>query len=202
MGKCKIPLGGGTMGKYVWICKNIIPAGTVTNPSFTGIEYSGSTSSMFIANETFDLSRVDDFKEFFVGFKAQETNAYGREFVRATNGQLQLVVESIRRNVTGLDTRYKALSFQDSNYLFEEVRFTYVFDGQKTLAPAIGDIKGYVTSNNPNAYPNGDVKGGYYYELLGSVAQATSYGITGALTTSIKDDAITEVQEEIINGNV
>ena len=76
---------------------------------------------------------------------------------------------------------------------------TDTYSGNKTVNYTYYDLKDYVTANKPNAFPDNGVKGGYYYELLGAAPTATAYGITMALMEDIKDDAITEVQQEVLN---
>lgn len=171
------------------------PAEKIVNPSFTGTEPAmyQETGRVNISNETFDLSRIENFKTFFDGFISSD----GKRKFEYLSSNDTLMYGSLQ--VKSLAVASKAIILSVTRTSAQDWVYDFSYEGKKELMPVIGSLKDYVVSNNPNAYPDKGVKGDYYYELLGSVPTATVYGITSELTNSIKDNAIAEVQEVITN---
>lgn len=174
----------GVSGKNVWAKYECTPEVIVTNPSLT-MKFSTSTTDVKISNENFDLTRVSDWKNFFIGFKANGNAIYK---------------DSLYPNLY-IDWSYSGQTFKLNSFNPSEKKFTvastpninvtatFVYSGEKTFPLIKGDVIKYVVNDDVSAYPNGAVHtDGYYYELLGQV--------TSANVMSLSDDALAAVQSD------
>ena len=180
---------------------------TYVNPT---CQYSINTNqhdSINIIKTSFDLPGdiAETFVDIFDGFVHDVYNSSGV----ASKGGLRRVGNDLYYYYTAY-SRFRITEFittgNTSGRMMLENEFwgttfnrTDTYSGNKTVNYTYYDLKDYVTANKPNAFPDNGVKGGYYYELLGAAPTATAYGITMALMEDIKDDAITEVQQEVLN---
>lgn len=200
------------MGRYVYGRYDIIhPREIVSNPAiYCDMITSGTTIP--ILDASFSVLDVQDYVTFFEGFKANSSTGSqswsGYHFRRSGN-QLGIAMNSVPQwfcIITGLTKNPdwpKTGTFNSrDNVMGVRSQMGFNFTGDKILHDWELSLKDFVVSNNPNTYPADGVKGDYYYKLIGSVPQTTSYGITEALAASIKNDAVIEIQEEIKNGNV
>lgn len=175
---------GKSEGLNVWAKYECIPSVTVTNPSLT-MKFSKSTTDVQISNENFDLTRVSDWKNFFIGFKA-----YGSAIYK----------DSVSPNLY-IDWEYQYQIFKLNSFNPSEKKFTvastpninvtatFVYSGEKTFPLIKGDVIKYVVNDDSSVYPNGAVHtDGYYYELLGQV--------TSVNVMSLSDNAIATVQSD------
>lgn len=178
---------GKSEGLYVWKRHYYTPEETITNPTFVGVEpkLAEAYAQIVIEDESFDITRISDFKTFFDGFSS--TSGGRRLYIK--NDLLWWYVPNVDRTIKRFYASIKKLVTEATSSSFQEERYTYVFSGTKTLKPVVGSIKDYVVDDDPNAYPNGAVHtDGYYYELLASIPS------TNAM--SLSDNALAAVQQD------
>ena len=175
-------------GLYVWTRHYYTPEETITNPTFVGVEpiLNSAYDRIKIEDESFDITRISDFKTFFNGFNSTD----GR-MLYIENDVLKWYKPRAAQTISTFNTSSKLLLTKTTTTTLKEERYTYVFSGTKTLKPVIGNIKDYVIDDDPSAYPNGGTKDGYYYELLASAPS------TNAM--SLSDNALAVVQQDYRN---
>lgn len=173
----------------MWTRHYYTPEETITNPTFVGVEpiLDEAYAQMVIEDESFDITRISDFKTFFDGFSS--TSEGRRLYLK--NDLLRWYVPNFEYIIKQFNISKKKLITETTSSSYKEKRCTYVFSGTKTLKPVIGNIKDYVVDNDPTAYPNGGTKDGYYYELLASAPS------TNAM--SLSDNALAVVQQDYRN---
>lgn len=179
---------GKSEGLYVWTRHYYTPEETITNPTFVGVEpiLNSAYDHIKIEDESFDITRISDFKTFFNGFNSTD----GR-MLYIENDVLKWYKPRVAQTISTFNTSLKLLLTKTTTTTLKEERYTYVFSGTKTLKPVIGNIKDYVIDDDPSAYPNGGTKDGYYYELLAS-DQSTN-------AMSLSDNALAVVQQDYRN---
>ncbi len=179
---------GKAEGLYVWTRHYYTPEETITNPTFVGVEpiLNSAYDRIKIEDESFDITRISDFKTFFNGFNSTD----GR-MLYIENDVLKWYKPRVAQTISTFNTSLKLLLTKTTTTTLKEERYTYVFSGTKTLKPVIGNIKDYVIDDDPSAYPNGGTKDGYYYELLASAPS------TNAM--SLSDNALAVVQQDYRN---
>lgn len=179
---------GKAEGLYVWARHYYTPEETITNPTFVGVEpiLNSAYDRIKIEDESFDITRISDFKTFFNGFNSTD----GR-MLYIENDVLKWYKPRVAQIISTFNTSLKLLLTKTTTTTLKEERYTYVFSGTKTLKPVIGNIKDYVIDDDPSAYPNGGTKDGYYYELLASAPS------TNAM--SLSDNALAVVQQDYRN---
>ncbi len=175
-------------GLYVWTRHYYTPEETITNPTFVGVEpiLNSAYDRIKIEDESFDITRISDFKTFFNGFNSTD----GR-MLYIENDVLKWYKPRAAQTISTFNTSLKLLLTKTTTTTLKEERYIYVFSGTKTLKPVIGNIKDYVIDDDPSAYPNGGTKDGYYYELLASAPS------TNAM--SLSDNALAVVQQDYRN---
>ena len=187
--------GGKSEGLNVWKRQYYTPEETITNPTFVGVEpkLAEAYAQIAIEDESFDITRISDFKTFFDGFSS--TSGGRRLYIK--NDLLWWYVPNVDRTIKRFYASGKKLVTESTSSSFKEERYTYVFSGTKTLKPVIGSIKDYVVDNDPSAYPNGGAKDGYYYELLGSVSSANVASLSDNILLAVQADYRNQIVSEV-----
>ena len=149
-------------GQYVWKVYVWEEEITVENPSFTGDVNNPSTNYIKITQSSFDKSLINDIN-FFAGFDAGNgTNKfdYDEGVVKYFWG-------------TGSTQKWQVISYDPEageiltgNAPYDGT-FTFSYTGEKVLRAAQrGAFVNYIVADAEDAYPNGGVKDGYYYEKV------------------------------------
>ena len=199
MGLCKL-LGGGTaIGKFVWRKSLVLPEVILSNPSFTGTTDYNRT--LTISNESFDLSRVDNYVTFFEGFKFTKNYYFGH--YGSNTSVLSLFctkgVVSDYYNIVAFDSTAKTFTLNSGlNYTFQNLTFTFSFNGTKTISAQPGTPLGFVISNNADQYPSGGEKGGYWYQLIGQITSTNALSLSDSAYDLTRDIAVEEIRNEVI----
>lgn len=144
-------------GQYVWkkYTNEVINKGTVTNPKlrFTA---NGNDLVVTIESGNFDLSDVDD--KFFDGFVLDVSTAY---YFVYRNGAINYW-DASKDNPLSYDSDTHTLKGSASLGL----NHTATYSGTKAVEKTIRDFLDYVVSDDPNAYPDGGLQNGCWYERV------------------------------------
>lgn len=170
--------GGKSEGLYIWKKSEWITDATITNPTFALGKNSTSTKTQPISASDIDLLKyptieprttplslngTDEEKaiiELLDGFNNSTSAFY------VLDGVLRFKYSSYDVTVNSFTpiSNTEAEIYVSSNVTMRNS--TYTYNGQKTLPPYIGDMVGFVVSDKENAYPDKEVKDGYYYERV------------------------------------
>ena len=189
-------------GQYVWKVYVWEEEITVENPSFTGDVNNPSTNYIKITQSSFDKSLINDIN-FFAGFDAGNgTNKFDYD-------------EGVVKYFWGTDStqKWQVISYDPEageiltgNAPYDGT-FTFSYTGEKVLRAAQrGAFVNYIVADAEDAYPDGGIKDGYYYEkdiqkssgtvTLASQSKSISFyhGLIGNEVAYIltKNDEITE----------
>ena len=189
--------GGKSSGLCVWIQYECIPPVTVTNPSLT-MKFSTSTTDVKISNENFDLTRVSDWKNFFIGFKANGNAIYKDPSYPNLYIDWNYQYQTFKLNgFNPYEKKFTVASTPNIN-----VTATFVYSGEKTFPLIKGDAIKYVVDDDVSAYPNGAIHtDGYYYELLGQVTSANVMSLSDNAVATVQQDYRNTIETEVSNAN-
>jgi hypothetical protein len=199
--------GGKSEGLYIWKKYEYKPAVSIVNPSFTA--NINSTTLTILETNGFDVKDIASvgtynvlldvttsaeaqaLADFFLGFKV--SGLYSFEFMLNSN-TLRLVYSSMYY--------MNVYSYENTNSWFRgdfssagtKTGLTFTYNGTKTLPAKIGEFVGYVVSDKEDAYPDKEVKDGFYYERYSALDPAlfgcTKYE-TGAVSVTSRVPTIT-----------
>ena len=183
-------------GLNVWRKSIYVPEVTITNPSFK--VRTTSNKNIVISNENFDLTKVTDYKSFFVNFKVSSINYFNT--YNSSTGQLGWYFNGYNAPISSFDPVNKKLVLvNNASSPYSNFTGTFTFTGSKTFPSGAGDAVGFVVNDDSSAYPNGGLHtDGYYYELLGhidsaNVASLSNYAVS-AVQADYRDTVVQEVE--------
>lgn len=181
--------GGKSEGLYIWKKYQYTPRIAVVNPQMTA--YSKSSTSLWFNNANFDYKAFEqinetlpikytdykDFVDFFDGFVATDGTRFDIEKrVYDTYDSMSINMNGSYGNVNRYVTTDTYFYFGFNGYpTVDGVGVTFAYNGTKTLPAKIGDMVGYVVSDKEDAYPDKEVKDGYYYEKCGNLLEDLNY---------------------------
>ena len=199
MGLCKLLGGGTTIGKFVWRKSLVLPEVILSNPSFTGT--TDYIRTLTISNESFDLSRVDNYVTFFEGFKYTDDYYFGH--YGSNTSVLSLFctkgTASYYFNISAFDAVAKTFTLGERlNSNFQNLTLSFSFNGTKVISAQPGTPLGFVIGNNADQYPNGGEKGGYWYELIGQITSTNALSLSDSAYDLTRDIAVEEIRNEVI----
>lgn len=145
-------------GAYVWKKYQYTPAVTFENPQFD-LSCSNSTTAT-IKNANFDLSKIENYIDFFDGLTATTTSTGHDYFIKQSDGTLGLMVASMLIIVTSFDSVTGTFTLNNK----ATVNRTYVYTGTKNYSDEKKTFLDFVVSDQETAYPDGGEQGGYWYE--------------------------------------
>lgn len=177
----------------------VLPEVILSNPSFTGkTDYN---KTLTISNESFDLSRVDNYVTFFKGFKY--IDVYYFDYYGSNTSVLSLFCTSggvsDYYNIVAFDPVAKTFTLNSRlNYNFQNKTINFSFNGTKTIPAQPGTPLGFVIGNNADQYPNGGEKGGYWYELIGQITSENALSLSDSAYDVTRNIAVEEIRNEVI----
>ena len=153
-------------GQYVWKKYEEVTK-TVTNPSITLTK--GANSTTLVESSDVDLSKVTE--EFFGGFIF---TGGGSWYFVYENNTLYYNAGSSRYPMTYDPTTQILTGYSDEG--------VFMYTGDKEAHTV--EVVGYAVSSDIDAYPNGGMQDGYWYELVEEVLSGIDYG---EFTSTTKD---------------
>ena len=217
MGKCKVPIiggGGKSEGLNVWQkYDNYTPAKTM-GVSFKGI--TGTPSDEMIQLNGFKLSVSEGFTledltlDMLVGHIP--VNYYVNQnrrvkIISTTQYQEQYYDETYRK---WSDMGNNPYTYNKGNGTITLGGYVYMHTGAAityhnlnvTFPEVKGNLIGFVTSDDPSAYPDGAVHtDGYYYELFGQVTSANVMSLSDNAVATVQQDYRNTIETEVSNAN-
>lgn len=215
MGYCKLLGGGINIGKYVW--RRLVghsPEQTI-HVSFSTIGIVGNYMKIQVhVNEGFTFTDVitaqDSFTELFLSNIRGVYNSSGIAFTAyyrwhvLNNGDMIIYekqsgnsMESSRECFFDTTTGILTINVYAQNYASMSMSEAMYTPFDLTKSEIEGTTTAYVVSNMQNAYPADGAQMGYWYQILASADSANTLSLTDAATTTIKNIAIEEVQQEV-----
>lgn len=192
-----IRIGGGRKpeGKNVWKKSIYVPEVTITNPSFKAT--TTSNKNIVISDENFDLTKVTDYKKFFVNFKVS-SSCYFNTYNSST-GQLGWYFNRYNAPINSFEPTNKRLVLvNNASSPYSNFTGTFTFSGTKTFPAGAGDLLGFVVDDDPSAYPNGAVHtDGYYYELLGQATSANVMSLSANAIETVQSAYREQIESEV-----
>lgn len=164
-------------GLYVWKKYEYIPDQYVHNPTL--IVKDAGSYSCFFQNDDIDFNKIPNLVEFVKGFSCLASTGVRYAYIGYSTTQVQMR----KWNDPSQTNSYSTVMYitptlsneglyinVDASYYsnYPPVGETFVKEGDVLVAEAeVGGFVEYVISDQEDAYPNGEVVGGYYYEKVG-----------------------------------
>lgn len=175
----------------------------LSNPSFTGkTDYN---KTLTISNESFDLSRVDNYVTFFEGFKFTDNYYFGHYGSNTSVLSLFCTRSGVSEyyNIVAFDPTAKTFTLNSRlNYNFQNITLSFSFNGTKIIPTQPGDPLGFIIGNNADQYPSNGEKSGYYYELIGQISSANVLSLSDSAYDLTRDVAVEEIRNEVIQDGI
>ena len=182
-------------GLNVWKKSIYAPEVTITNPSFKAT--TKYDKNIVISDENFDLTKVTDYKKFFVNFKVSSSCYF--DTYNSYTGQLGWYFNGSNAPIKSFEPTNKRLVLEtNASSPYSNFTGTFTFSGTKTFPAGAGELLGFVVDDDPSAYPNGAVHtDGYYYELLGQATSANVMNLSDNAVMTVQSDYREQIVSEV-----
>ena len=147
-------------GLTAWAKYNYLPKINLTNPTFKA---NVTSTGITITEASFDLSLLteENYKEILNGFHYQ-SNSYMRFEFNSSGTLYWYSTSSSASEVTGYSNGVITTTTIHNNLGEQD----FIYDGEKVFRAESKTLVGYVVSDDENAYPDGGIQDGYYYEKV------------------------------------
>ena len=182
-------------GWNVWRKYEYTPAVTVENPQchFDGLY---GTNIITISNENFDLTKIENWQDFFNGFKGKDSSGLNSCSISGTTFQSGAYSSPIR----AFDPVNKKFTLRAAIKTGTNADCSYT--GTKNYSDEKKTLSTFAVDDDPSAYPNGAVHtDGYYYELLGSISSANVMSLSDNAVATVQQDYRNTIETEVSNAN-
>ena len=194
-------------GAYVWNKKRFY---TKYPHSLSNLDYYiyVDTSVSDYSKLYFDLKNLPvfptDIYDFLNGFKIYDQGNALRYTLEYVDGVMYANrSHGVTATITVSGTRvYIKMSKRPTNWAGTYGHIRY--DGEKILYEdnVVGEIVGFVVSDDASSYPDGAVHtDGYYYELLGQVTSANVMSLSDNAVATVQQDYRDTIETEVSNAN-